>query len=42
MVNGEPPFLGNSQIDQLLKIIEVLGTPSTSDAIAMNQNYEIK
>ena len=28
MINGEPPFLGDSQIDQLIQIIKVMGTPS--------------
>ena len=28
MINGTPPFLGDSQIDQLIEIIKILGTPS--------------
>lgn len=28
MINGNPPFLGDSQIDQLIEIIKILGTPS--------------
>jgi serine/threonine protein kinase len=31
MVNGEAPFLGDSQIDQLLEIIKILGTPQKRD-----------
>ena len=27
MINGEAPFLGDSQLDQLLEIIKILGTP---------------
>lgn len=28
MINGEPPFIGGSQLDQLIEIMRVLGTPS--------------
>lgn len=28
MINEEPPFIGDSQIDQLIEIIKILGTPS--------------
>ncbi len=31
MINGEAPFLGDSQLDQLLEIIKVLGTPQRSE-----------
>lgn len=31
MINGEAPFLGDSQIDQLLEIIKILGTPQKCD-----------
>lgn len=31
MINGTPPFLGDSQIDQLIQIIKVLGTPPKDD-----------
>jgi hypothetical protein len=31
MINGDAPFLGDSQIDQLLEIIKVLGTPQKRD-----------
>ena len=28
LINGEPLFVGESAIDQLVEIIKVLGTPS--------------
>jgi glycogen synthase kinase 3 beta len=28
MINGEPLFVGESAVDQLVEIIKVLGTPS--------------
>jgi glycogen synthase kinase 3 beta len=31
MINGNPPFMGDSQVDQLIEIIKVLGTPSKID-----------
>ena len=31
MINGEAPFLGDSQIDQLLEIIRILGTPTRNE-----------
>ena len=31
MINGHPPFLADSQIDQLIEIIKVLGTPTPVD-----------
>lgn len=31
MINGDAPFLGDSQIDQLLEIIKILGTPQKTD-----------
>jgi glycogen synthase kinase 3 beta len=42
MINGTPPFLGDSQIDQLIEIIKVLGTPSKEDVLEMNKNYNMK
>lgn len=42
MVNGDPPFLGDSQIDQLVEIIKVLGTPSKVTALEMNKNYDMR
>jgi serine/threonine protein kinase len=31
MINGSPPFMGDSQIDQLIEIIKILGTPTKGD-----------
>jgi serine/threonine protein kinase len=28
MINGEPMFIGESAVDQLVEIIKVLGTPT--------------
>jgi serine/threonine protein kinase len=42
MVNGTPPFMGDSQVDQLIEIIKVLGTPSRQDVEEMNRNYDMK
>ena len=28
MINGTPPFIGDSQLDQLFEIIRILGTPT--------------
>jgi glycogen synthase kinase 3 beta len=42
MINGEPPFLGDSQIEQLIQIIKVLGTPSKEDVLQMNKSYDMK
>lgn len=28
MVNGHPPFMGDSQVDQLKEIIKIIGTPT--------------
>jgi serine/threonine protein kinase len=42
MINGEPPFVGDSQIDQLIEIIKVLGTPTKEEIMCMNKNYSLK
>lgn len=42
MTNGTPPFLGDSQVDQLIEIIKVLGTPSKIDVEEMNKNYDMR
>lgn len=42
MINGEPPFIGDSQIDQLIEIIKVLGTPPKEDVLEMNRSYDMK
>lgn len=36
---GQPLFPGESGIDQLVEIIKILGTPTTEDIMAMNNNY---
>jgi hypothetical protein len=42
MINGEPPFLGDSQIDQLIEIIKIMGTPSKAEVIEMNPQYDLQ
>lgn len=42
MINGQAPFLGDSQIDQLLEIIKILGTPQKGDIQQMNPKYDLK
>lgn len=41
MINGEPPFTGESQNDQLVEIIKVLGTPFPEVILEMNSNYDV-
>jgi len=42
MINGSPPFMGDSQIDQLIAIIKILGTPTKIDIQEMNKAYDMK
>ena len=42
MVNGEPLFLGESAVDQLIEIIKVLGTPTKEQVFKMNPEYNMK
>ena len=42
MVNGVPPFLGDSQIDQLKGVIKILGTPSESEVGDMNKAFDVR
>lgn len=42
MINGSPPFMGDSQIDQLIEIIKVLGTPSREEVEEMNKKYDMR
>ena len=42
MINGAPPFLGDSQIDQRMEIIKILGTPSKEEVYEMNRAYDMK
>jgi len=36
---GQPLFPGDSNVDQLVEIIKVVGTPTREEIQAMNQNY---
>jgi glycogen synthase kinase 3 beta len=36
---GQPIFPGESNVDQLVEIIKVVGTPTKEEIVAMNQNY---
>ena len=40
MVTGEPVFRAESNIDQLVEIIKVLGTPSTQEMLEMNRDCD--
>jgi glycogen synthase kinase 3 beta len=42
MINGSPPFMGDSQIDQLIEIIKILGTPTKVEVEEMNKAYDMK
>ena len=42
MVNGDPPFCGDSQVDQLIEILKVLGTPSQATVLEMNRDYDMR
>lgn len=42
MINGSPPFMGDSQIDQLKEIIKILGTPTEQEVIEMNKKFDMK
>jgi len=42
MINGTPPFMGDSQIDQLIEIIKALGTPSKIEVEEMNKAYDMR
>lgn len=39
LIIGQPLFPGTSSVDQLVKIIKILGTPSKKEIEAMNKNY---
>ena len=41
MIVGKPYFIGDSNIDQLVEIIKTLGTPSKTEVINMNPNYDL-
>jgi hypothetical protein len=42
MVTTEPIFRSDSNIDQLVEIIKVLGTPSFEEIMEMNKNCDIE
>uniref|UniRef100_A0A0G4FXZ0 Protein kinase domain-containing protein n=1 Tax=Chromera velia CCMP2878 TaxID=1169474 RepID=A0A0G4FXZ0_9ALVE len=39
MILGRPLFAGNTSVDQLVKIIQTMGTPTREQMSAMNHNY---
>ncbi|KAM3127029.1 hypothetical protein pb186bvf_020873 [Paramecium bursaria] len=41
LFNGEPLFLGDSAVDQLVEIVKVLGTPTKQQILSMNKNYDM-
>jgi len=36
---GQPLFLGESCVDQLVEIIKILGTPTKEQILSMNEHY---
>jgi len=40
MILGEPLFLGDSALDQLVEIIKIMGTPTQTQILQMNPNSE--
>ena len=41
MLHGAPLFTGDTSIDHLIEIIKVLGTPTKTQVIEMNPNYDL-
>jgi glycogen synthase kinase 3 beta len=41
MIQGTPLFIGESSVDHLIEIIKVLGTPTKTQVIDMNPNYDL-
>ena len=41
MIQGSPLFVGDSSVDHLIEIIKVLGTPTKTQVIDMNPNYDL-
>jgi serine/threonine protein kinase len=41
MLYGSPLFVGNTSVDHLIEIIKVLGTPTKTQVIDMNPNYDL-
>lgn len=42
MINGDPPFKGDSEVQQLISIMKILGTPTKEEIKDMNQDYDLK
>lgn len=41
MLHGVPLFIGESSIDHLIEIIKVMGTPTKTQVIEMNPEYDL-
>ncbi|CAK77104.1 unnamed protein product (macronuclear) [Paramecium tetraurelia] len=41
LINGEPLFLGDSAVDQMVEIVKVLGTPTKEQILSMNRDYDV-
>ena len=41
MLHGNPLFIGESSIDHLIEIIKVMGTPTKTQVVHMNPNYDL-
>ena len=41
MLHGVPLFIGESSIDHLIEIIKVMGTPTKTQVIEMNPDYDL-
>lgn len=41
LLTGEPFFLGDNNIGQLVEIIKILGTPSKTEVVNMNPDYDL-
>ena len=41
MLNGVPLFIGESSVDHLIEVIKVMGTPTKSQVIDMNPEYDL-
>jgi len=39
LILGQPLFLGESCVDQLVEIIKILGTPTKEQILSMNEHY---
>ncbi|CAD8069878.1 unnamed protein product [Paramecium sonneborni] len=42
LINGEPLFLGESAVDQMVEIVKVLGTPNHEQILSMNKDYDVQ